>query len=563
MMMHQHRISAVGRAARRRPASENGKKSRSTCPPPRAILEQQQHQQQHQQQSPNARLAAAADQLADKYERLLSWAAGVDQGREAPRVAVVDDTAAGGGRGLVAACDVSEGDVLLSVPMSRVFCSEPQGMMLLQEEDDDEEGGGASLPPPPWALPMAARLLCLVRDAEARLDLGLPLDGWALWVAALPPRVVTPLEFSEREVDACGEGGAGRGVGAALVGMQQALRDGARRMRCRGGNNRGGNNGSSMPASLTDSDTDAHVLWAVQALSSRCFFEPALAAHLCVPGVDMANHCGSGSGSGGGPSARVEVRHSPEASQGVHVNDEYFDTSASAASAAAAAAGARAAGAGSNESEFRLVADRDLKRSEAVTISYGTWPAEVFFLLFGFVPLSEEEDEDDGAASPGGGGRRTPLEGDTLLLYEDARELADHLSRLLEEEEGRGGAWCRAADLLTEEEAASASRLACTLEGFDARLAGAVEALARRRRRPGGDGEGEDDQHHHPLLPTPAELVRARVAELLAGYAAAALEEEQSQDERLSLARAYAMAKAATGRAVLASMAEAPRPPLR
>lgn len=76
--------------------------------------------------APRARAAAAAAGAAPaapadvRYARLLAWAS---DGIEPVRVAVRDNTAAGGGRGLFAEADVPPGGVLLSVPFSRVFTS--------------------------------------------------------------------------------------------------------------------------------------------------------------------------------------------------------------------------------------------------------------------------------------------------------------------------------------------------------------------------------------------------------------------------------------------------------
>jgi hypothetical protein len=400
----------------------------------------------------------------------------------------------------------------MAVPLSRVFCSEPRVVDEHDDEFEEEEEGDA-----PWALAMGARLLALVRSRLEAREQQQPqqqqLDGWALWAAALPQHIVTPLDFSEEAIEACGEGGGERGVGAAIAGMQDAVRRGAERARRQGRAQRRPQGG---PPALSPLDTDADVLWAVKVLSSRCFFEPSLAAHLCVPGVDMANHR-EGAGAGG-PSARVELARSPAAVQGAHVLDEYFDATSSGSD-------------NSNENEFRLVADRDLRKGDAVTISYGRWPAEVFFLLFGFVPGARGTEEE----------RALPLPGDALLLYEDAGELADHVGRVLGIADDVA-AWWEAAARLTPEQQAAASRLAATAEGFDARLAGALAALAAAV-----DGGGA-------APPSPEALVRARVAELLEGYEAAAARTVGSEDEAEQLARAYALTKAATAKAVLAAL---------
>ena len=58
------------------------------------------------------------------------------------------------------------------------------------------------------------------------------------------------------------------------------------------------------------------MLWhRLQVLHSRCFFDPSMQQHLCVPGVDMANHSFS-------PSAEVRVLHNPDSCQGLSAVEE-------------------------------------------------------------------------------------------------------------------------------------------------------------------------------------------------------------------------------------------------
>jgi hypothetical protein len=56
--------------------------------------------------------------------------------------------------------------------------------------------------------------------------------------------------------------------------------------------------------SLTHTFTHTLIHPPSQVLHSRCFFEPTLSQHLCVPGVDMANHAFA-------PSAAVRIQHNP------------------------------------------------------------------------------------------------------------------------------------------------------------------------------------------------------------------------------------------------------------
>jgi len=134
--------------------------------------------------------AAPAPTAARRYDRLLSFAS---DGIEPVHVAVKQLPGPNGGRGLVAEADVPAGGVLLSVPFSRVFTSQPaaalrmhwaaeMGMRLLQERHACSQAGAAS-------------------DAGSGSKGG---GGWCPWVAVLPQRVVTPLEFTEEEAAQCG-----------------------------------------------------------------------------------------------------------------------------------------------------------------------------------------------------------------------------------------------------------------------------------------------------------------------------------------------------------------------
>jgi hypothetical protein len=64
---------------------------------------------------------AAAAPAARRYDRLLRFAS---DGINPVRVHISDQLGGGGGRGLVADCDVPAGGVLLSVPLPRIFASQ-------------------------------------------------------------------------------------------------------------------------------------------------------------------------------------------------------------------------------------------------------------------------------------------------------------------------------------------------------------------------------------------------------------------------------------------------------
>ncbi|KXZ52010.1 hypothetical protein GPECTOR_10g1032 [Gonium pectorale] len=131
-------------------------------------------------------------------------------------------------------------------------------------------------------------------------------------------------------------------------------------------------------------------LWAVQVFHSRCFVEPGSGRHLCVPGVDMANHAAQ-------PNAAVRILNSPGACQGYDALEEVAEP------------------APRQPCRFNLEAgEAGVRQGEEVTISYGRWPSEAFLLLFGFVP----------AASSSGGevGGECLVPGECLTLFGDAEE---------------------------------------------------------------------------------------------------------------------------------------------
>ncbi|MEW5297266.1 MAG: hypothetical protein WDW36_000488 [Sanguina aurantia] len=106
-------------------------------------------------------------------------------------------------------------------------------------------------------------------------------------------------------------------------------------------------------------------MWAVQLLLSRCFYYGPESRHLAVPGIDMCNHSHA-------PSAAVKVLHSPDSCQGREANEDIAPPLPPSST---------------SDTLFQLVAGEDgISAGQEVTISYGPWPAQPFFLLFGFVP---------------------------------------------------------------------------------------------------------------------------------------------------------------------------------
>ncbi|GLC44731.1 hypothetical protein PLESTB_000970800 [Pleodorina starrii] len=301
---------------------------------------------------------------------------------------VARDLGPGRGRGLVAAVDVAGGETLLSVPLTRVFTSDP---------DSDLH----------WSAEMALRLLrarhlaaaaqhrgtaarggggSQARGGEGEGEGGGPESlgeaGWGPWIRALPSAVRTPLEYGEEEV---------RQLGCPYVMeevrlMQQCVRD------CF----------EVLQPELSELGCGwGDFLWAVQIFHSRCFFEPSAGLHMCVPGVDLANHSPTQ------PSAQVRLRHSPGACQG-------YDALAEVAEPPPP-----------EPSRFELVAcEEGIRAGQEVTISYGRWPSEAFLLLFGFVPAAAEAggNEGDGGSGGGGGGGSGTSPGECLTVFRDAEE---------------------------------------------------------------------------------------------------------------------------------------------
>jgi hypothetical protein len=132
--------------------------------------------------------------------------------------------------------------------------------------------------------------------------------------------------------------------------------------------------------------------WAAGALHSRCFTHGPRGTHLAVPGVDMCNHCFEN------PTAQVRVVTSPDACQGAAATFEIADAE-------------HLENIEKSERFFQLRACEDgVEEGSEITISYGPWPNDPFFLYFGFVP------------------NRNP--NDTVALFADATEIEECASRL-------------------------------------------------------------------------------------------------------------------------------------
>jgi hypothetical protein len=184
------------------------------------------------------------------------------------------------GRGLMAMVDSAPGEVLLEVPFSKVFRSDPRsemhwaagmGLALLQEQargasaDDGAHarGSGGSTHAGGSGAPAA--------DGEGSSTAADGETGgvdWRPWIRCLPLDVLTPLGWSDAGVAALGD--------AAMVAEVDAMR--------------GAMHACYEASACYPAYSWGDFLWAVQVFTSRCFFEPTLGCHMAVPGVDMANH---------------------------------------------------------------------------------------------------------------------------------------------------------------------------------------------------------------------------------------------------------------------------------
>ena len=476
---------------------------------------------------------AAAEPAAERYERLLRWASD-----ETPRVAVRE--LPGSGRGLVATHDVPPGGVLLSVPLSRVFTSKPYGELEMH-----------------WAAEMGLRLLqerakCRRRqeaDASGTSGSSGSSSGsggssgsrWRAWIECLPARVLTPLEFTPAQARACG-------VPATVVeidNMQATLRGCAEAL------------ADELAAAGCGYDD---LLWAAQALHSRCFFDAGLGLHLSVPGVDMANDAGAAA------NARVRVVHSPDACQGA---EALADIAPLAAAPGGSSGGSEGGGDGGSSggaagtigaSQFQLVAGDDgVSEGDEVCIAYGaSWPAEPYFLLFGFVP---------GGANPY----------DSVVAYADLDDLCAHYCALLTQQQrsgqpaGEAGAegeeqdgdalWQQRVAARASEAAAARGeaydRLVVAADGLDGRLAPALQLVreaAAAEAAASGSGGGSGGAGEVDLGALVVDRLRQLRASLRAAEADAEKEAGGGDAGAWRLAAQYRAAKQRVVEAALAAM---------
>ena len=314
--------------------------------------------------STSPRAVSTRASTGDAAPSLLPWLSRVtdDAGLES-RVALADGPY---GRSLVALRQLTSDEVIFNVPFSLVFAEENEW-----DARNEATDTGEATEPIPWSAEMAMRLL------EARAGVDRP--ELKPWIDSLPSFVSTPpLEYSNEALDACQDAlaiGEAKEVSAAHADAAEALRARLAAVGCDGDDLR----------------------WAAGALHSRCFTHGPRGTHLAVPGVDMCNHCFEN------PTATVRVVTSPDECQGAEATREIaavdnVDDVASPDSR-------------QDSRFFQLRAGEDgVEAGAEITISYGPWPNDPFFLYFGFVP----------AANPN----------DAAALFADAADVARCASRL-------------------------------------------------------------------------------------------------------------------------------------
>lgn len=241
-------------------------------------------------------------------------------------------------------------EVIFNIPFSLVFAEEDEW-----DARNEATDTGEATERLPWSAEMAMRLL------EARAGVDRP--ELRPWIDSLPSFVSTPpLEYSAKALDACQDAfaiGEAKEVHAAHAAAAEALRARLAAVGCDGDDLR----------------------WAAGALHSRCFTHGPRGTHLAVPGVDMCNHCFEN------PTATVRVVTSPDECQGAAATREI----AAAADDDVASPDSRWI---SKDSRFfQLRAGEDgVEAGAEITISYGPWPNDPFFLYFGFVPVGNPND---------------------------------------------------------------------------------------------------------------------------------------------------------------------------
>ena len=281
----------------------------------------------------------------DDAPSLLPWLATVtkEAGLES-RVALAQGPY---GRSLVALRTLTPDEVIFNVPFSLVF-GENDDASREEGEGSDGDLNDEKDSDLPWSATMAMRLL------ESRAGIHRP--ELKLWIDSLPTFVSTPpLEYTEDALTQCQD----RVLIEEALSVKAAHEDAVEKL-------------SSRLKNINCSGDDLR--WATGALHSRCFTFGERGTHIAVPGVDMCNHVFEN------PNAYVRVVSSPEDCQGISATSEIAETNDDDATK-------------NPQQFFQLRACEDgVEQGQEITISYGSWPNDPFFLYFGFVPGGNPND---------------------------------------------------------------------------------------------------------------------------------------------------------------------------
>mmetsp|Transcript_14698 Transcript_14698/g.28262 ORF Transcript_14698/g.28262 Transcript_14698/m.28262 type:complete len:476 (+) Transcript_14698:156-1583(+) len=341
----------------------------------------------------------------------------------------IGDTDTPGGRGLLAEEDLLPDEVILSIPMSATLVEAGDRVDNTKESTDDRECM-------PWSARMAFRILQGL--SQPPLDGTTSGDQWRRpWLNELPKVHTPPFQFSEAELseiqDPATEKEARFLRGMAIDTFQvyeEALSD----------------------MGLTADD----YFGALSVCHSRCFRFGEQVQHLMTPGIDMANHS---------LEPNAAVRYQVEPSQGVEAVLEVSDSV-------------------EIQRMFQLRAGEEgITAGTEITISYGSWPNDVFFLLFGFCPDHNENDS-------------VVLFRDLAHLVESYAMLCDAGDQIIDKK--------KQMDLLVEMLGAN-PRLSILGDGVDGELSAALGYLLQSNMR-------------LKRCPQPTQVLKARCLEMLAEF---------------------------------------------
>ncbi|GMH36051.1 hypothetical protein BSKO_03919 [Bryopsis sp. KO-2023] len=268
------------------------------------------------------------------------------------------------------------------------------------------------------------------------------------------------------------------------------------------------NIGESMRDAFEELPTESGISWdifyhAVSVLHGRCFCVGE--THVTVPGIDLANHSFD-------PSARVNILNSPDLSQGLSASEEVCDPPKSKVST----------------SVMQLIANESgIKRGDEITISYGSWPNDVLFLLFGFVVPDNPND--------------------VAVIFMDEFDLLDFLEELVIEESSHFSEYFSEIRSMTEEwcsqQEMDFGRMVVSYEGIDGRIGPIMESFHTNSKQVLSSSEESIS-----AIP-PAMVVHRRCDGLLQAF-----ENDSAPEAKCNLIRDLNLAKETLLRAVVRNL---------